>query len=449
MPRLPVVAIIGRPNTGKSTLFNSLVKKHVAIVSEVPGTTRDHIASRVRGEHADYLLLDTGGMGGGTDDKDFEDDVQAQSLLALQHADLILCTVNGKEEITASDREIAQLLRRKAKRHVPVILVITKCDNPRVEAEALHAFHELGTGEDTIPVSAISNSGTVGVRAAIDHHLQKLHFGKPEAEPVAADMPRVAIVGKPNVGKSSLINALMSDTQRAESPRLVSEIPGTTRDVTDTVIRREGAEFLFVDTAGLRKQARVEEELESEAVLRTIRALEETDVAVLVLDATQPVAKQDKHIAGLAIEEGKGLVLLLNKTDLLTPEQKKEKLAELEHAFVFCRYAPILPTSAITREHLLKLFALIAMAHRNRLRRLPVKELRNWLKDHIEGRPVGALGKTKHITQAEDIPPTFVLFVRHPKAVQVSQLRYLENRLRETFDFAGTPVRWITKGGRE
>ncbi|MFA6039157.1 MAG: ribosome biogenesis GTPase Der [Candidatus Peribacteraceae bacterium] len=451
MAKLPVVAIIGRPNTGKSTLFNSLVRKRVAIVSEVPGTTRDHIASKVEGDGADYLLLDTGGMGGGTTDKDFEEDVHEQSLIALRHADLILFTANGREEITRSDREIAQLLRRKAKRHVPVLLVLNKCDNPELAEEAERLFLELGIGDEVFPVSAISNVGTQDIRKAIARHLKRMHFRKAEEAPEApsATVPRIAIVGKPNVGKSSLINALMSDTQREESPRLVSDIPGTTRDTTDTVITSEGSQYLFVDTAGLKRHAKSERGIEGFAVLRTIQAIEDADIAVVVLDASGPVSRQDKSIAGLAVEEGKGLIILLNKIDLLKGEERKAKQEEIAYEFRFCKYAPVLSSSAETRENLPKLFNLIQMAHRNRLRRLPTKELQNWLGDHTYGKPVGAVGTAKHITQAKDIPPTFVLFVRNPKEVKVSQLRYLENRLRETFDFAGSPIRWVTKGNHD
>ncbi|MEK7219020.1 MAG: ribosome biogenesis GTPase Der [Patescibacteria group bacterium] len=450
MAKLPVVAIIGRPNTGKSTLFNSLLRRHAAIVSEVPGTTRDHIAGRVEGDDGDYLLLDTGGMGGGTSDKDFEEDVHGQSLLALQHADAILFTVNGREEITRSDREIAQLLRRKAKRHVPVLLVMNKCDNPETAEEAERRFLELGIGDDILPVSAINNVGTQSVRIAIARHMKRMHFLKTrEADATSAAMPRIAIVGKPNAGKSSLINALMSDAQREMSPRLVSSVPGTTRDTTDTVIRHEGEEYLFVDTAGLKRRAGQDRGIDGLAVLRTMQAIEDVDIAVVVLDASEPVSRQDKAIAGMAAEEGKGLIFLLNKIDLVKGEERALKRNELAEQFQFCKYAPVLPSSSQTRENLPKLFSLIRMAHRNRLRRLPTRELQRWLADNTHGRPVGALGTAKHIAQAKDIPPTFVLFVRNPKDVKVSQLRYLENRLRETFDFAGTPVRWVTKGPRD
>lgn len=469
MSRLPLVAIIGRPNTGKSTLFNRLVGRRIAIESEVAGTTRDHIIRKVAKDDAEYLLVDTGGMGGGTlrpgsgqADKDFEKDVHAQSTLALTAADLIIFTVDGRSELTASDQEIVRMLRRQKKRHVPVILVITKCDTDRVADEARDAFHHLGVAEDILTVSAAHSQGIEELQKIIVKHLEKLHFGKessgrppaendpPQETPPSADRPpRIAIIGRPNVGKSSLINALMSDPQRKISPKLVSDIPGTTRDATDTIIMHEGQEFVFVDTAGLRRKARIEEDLEGLSVLRTIQAIEECDVAVLLIEATETVSNQDKKIAGAVIERGKGLIILVNKIDLMKGEERKEKMAEARGAFPFCRYAPFLPASAKTRDGIAKLFDLVLMAHRNRLRRIPQKELRTFIEDVTVGSPVGEVKTTKHITQAEDPPPTFVLFVRHPKNVDVSQLRYLDNRLRERFGLEGTPVKWVTKGPRQ
>ncbi len=450
MARIPTVAIIGRPNTGKSTLFNRLVGTRRAIISDVPGTTRDHVTSKVAHEELDYLLVDTGGMGGGTDDEDFEDDVHAQSALALAAADLILLTLNSREELTASDHEVVELLRRSKKKHVPVILVVTKADNDEFFEDALADLHALGIADDIVPVSALNNVGVAELEDTIIGHLRKLHFQREseDGSEKSEVSPRIAVIGKPNVGKSSLVNALMSETQRKTSPRLVSDIAGTTRDSTDTVIRHHEREFIFVDTAGLKRQAKTEEGIDSYAMLRSIQALEQSDIVILVLDATQPISKQDKRIAGMAVESGKGMIILMNKADLITKETKEEREREIDQHFPFCRFAPVLYVSAETREGLLKMFDLMEMIQRNRLRRIPVKELRRWFDQHVDGKPVGAVARAKHLTQAEDVPPTFVLFVPNPKQVQLSQLRFLDNRLRQTFDFTGTPVRWVTKGPR-
>ncbi|MDD5103316.1 MAG: ribosome biogenesis GTPase Der [Candidatus Peribacteraceae bacterium] len=446
MPLLPTVAIIGRPNTGKSTLFNRLVGKRLAIESEVAGTTRDHVSHLLETKTVDFLLLDTGGMGGGTDDKSFEQDVHRQSLLALENADLILFTINSREELTKGDHTIFDLLRRNRRRHVPVILVPTKCDNPETLEDKLVEYLALGISDVVIPVSAPHAIGTEELVDAIVKELKKLHFKKQE-KAKASDPPKVAVIGKPNVGKSSLINAFMSDPQRKISPMLVSDIPGTTRDAVDTTIRFEEREYLFIDTAGIRRRTKVEEGVEHYAVLRSIQALEQCDVALLVLDATAPVSHQDQRLAALAMESGKGLILLLNKIDTLKSEERAAKIAELELSLSFCRFAPLLPCSATTRDGLLKVFPLIAQVQQNRLRRIPTSELHRWFTDAVYGQPLKVLSKTKHLTQADEVPPTFVLFVKNPRDIRPSELRFLENRLRSMFDFTGTPVRWITKSG--
>ena len=421
----------------------------MAIENEMAGTTRDHIAQIVRTEGVDYLLVDTGGMGGGTEDKDFEDDVHAQSLIALKAADLILFVVDGKTEPVKNDFAVAGALRKSRRKHVPVLLVINKCDNDNMKADAEHTFHKLGVGDATLPVSASHGIGFPELQAEIAEQLHKLHFEKPEARDANDEIPRIAIIGKPNVGKSSICNALMSEGQRALSPKLVSPIAGTTRDSTDTLVKYHDQEFLFVDTAGLRRQTKVEEGVESLAMLRTIQSIEECDVALLVLDGSEPVSKFDKKIAGMVIDAGKGLIILLNKTDLLDTEKKKERALDIERSFQFCRWAPVLPVSAETREGLLKIFDRAMMVQRNRLRRVDEKDMREFLHNAIKGQPMSSLASAKHVVQAKDPPPTFVLFVRNPKSVQVSQLRYLENRLRETFGLEGTPIKWITKGPRD
>lgn len=448
MAHLPTVAIIGRPNTGKSTLFNRIVGRRQAIVSDIPGTTRDHIASVMKEEDIPYLLIDTGGMGGGTEDKAMEDDVHAQSLLAIEHADVILFTVNSREELTASDFEVVDLLRRRLRKHVSVILVVTKCDNPEIIEEHLPNFHQLGIADTIIPVSAPHRIGTEELMQAIQEVLKKLHFTKEPDLPSAAlasAAPRIAVVGQPNVGKSSIVNALMSEPDRKKNPKLVSEIPGTTRDATDTTVRHNDEEFIFVDTAGLRKAAAKAEEIEGYSILRTMKALQWSDICVLVLDGTKPVSKQDKRIARMAVEEGKGLIFLINKIDLLTPEQKVEKAAEIKLALRFCGFVPVVTCSAETREGLGKIFDIIAMVVRNRTRRISTRDLCNWFQGLSMEGPLGPVAKSKHITQADELPPTFVLFVRDPRKVQLTQLKFLDRKLRESFGLEGTPIRWITK----
>ncbi|MBM3231395.1 ribosome biogenesis GTPase Der [Candidatus Peregrinibacteria bacterium] len=445
MARLATVAIIGRPNTGKSTLFNRLIGRRKAIVSDTPGTTRDQIAARKTGVELDYIVIDTGGIGGGSEDTDFEDDVERQSVLAVENADVIVFTVNSRDPLTKSDFTVADILRKRGRGHVPVLLVLTKCDDPEATEEVLPTFYELGMAENIIPVSADHNSGIAELESAIEEHLRKLHFVRtPESETKA---PRIAIVGKPNVGKSSLVNAFMSDSERQKGAIIVSDVPGTTRDAVDTEIRYHDRDYVFTDTAGIRRRKDTEREIEAYATFRTIREIEECDLVVLVMDATETLSRQDKRIAGLAVDAGKALIILLNKVDLTNADTRELRLKEIEGYFQFCKFAPVIPVSAKTREGLLKIFDHIETAVRNRERRIATKDLNEWYRRTVYGQPMGEIGKSKHITQSDDIPPTFVVFVRDPKKVQVSQLRYLDNSIRKTFAFEGTPIRWISKAG--
>lgn len=446
MSRIPTVAIIGRPNTGKSTLFNRMVGKRRAIVSDVAGTTRDHVVFRVESDQLDYLLLDTGGIGGGSTDKDFEDDVSAQSLTALAAADLIVFTVNSREELTAGDFAVVDILRKKKRRHVPVIIALTKCDNFNDAESKMPQYYELGLTDDIVAVSAVHGLGVGELEDKMVEKLLELHFVRDATESSEEKPPRVAIVGKPNVGKSSIVNALMSEPQRELSARLVSDIPGTTRDSSDSIIKNDGKEYVFVDTAGLRRKSRVDEDLESISAIKSIQAVEDSDITILVMDAHDVVGKQDKRIASLAIEEGKGFIIILNKADLLTAEEREEKEAEVRYAFKFCRYAPILFVSALSRDGLLKMFPLIDTVHRNLFRRIATKELVRWYEGIVHRIPARELGRSKFITQSDGIPPTFVLFVKKPKDIDVTQLRFLDNSIRDTFAFEGVPIRWITKG---
>ncbi len=447
MAKLPAVAIIGKPNTGKSMLFNRLIGRRKAIVSETPGTTRDRIAAMVKLESVDFLLVDTGGMGGGTEDAALEDDVHRQSLVALENADLILFTVDSREELTSRDWEIADLLRRQRKQHVPVLLVVTKCDNPALTETLLPPFYSLNVAEKVLAVSAAQSIGIDDLLGSIEEALHSLHFGKQPEE--ASSAPMIAIIGKPNVGKSSLVNAFMSEEQRKTASLLVSEEAGTTRDTTDTVIRYHDRDYVFMDTAGIKRRSQTTSDIEVHAYFRSIRALELCDIAVLVLDATEPVSRQDKRIAKVAATEGKGLIIIVNKIDRLKTEERAKRVSEVRSALSFCGFAAVLPCSATTREGLLKLFPLIETVQLNRTRRIPTKALIEWFDDAIGGQPMHALARTKHIAQASDVPPTFTIFVKDPKKVSVSQLKYLEKRLRQSFAFEGTPIRWITKGPRD
>lgn len=446
MSKLPTVAIIGRPNTGKSTLFNRLVGSRRAIESEVAGTTRDLISHRIDDAEVPYILLDTGGIGS-TNDKDFESDVKGQSLLALEHADLILFTVNSREDITLDDQKVVEMLRKRKKKHVPVVVVLTKVDDPGIAASVVSDFQEMNVGEDILTVSAPHRIGIDALNRAVALHLKALGF---LAVTVAIDpdtkaAPRIAIIGRPNVGKSSIVNAMMSETQRGTLPLLVSPVAGTTRDSTDTEVKFHERTYILVDTAGLKKRPYKLEDVERFSLMRTIQAIEQCDVVVLVLDAPVQVSQQDKRIASMAVESGKGLIILANKIDELKGEARKKKLHEISILLGFCKFAPIIPCSALSREGLVKIFDLVDSVQRNRSRRITTRELHRWFEQIVHGQPLGEIGKCKHITQADDLPPTFVLFVKDAKRVRVSQLRYLENRLRETFGFDGVPIRWVTK----
>lgn len=446
MSKLPTVAIIGRPNTGKSTLFNRIVGSRRAIESEVAGTTRDLISHRIDEAEVPYILLDTGGIGS-TADKDFESDVKGQSLLALEHADLILFTVNSREVITLDDQKVVDMLRKRKRKHVPVIVVLTKVDDPGIAASVISDFQEMNVGEEIMTVSAPHRIGIDAMNKAIALHLKKLGFLPVTVamDPDLKTAPRIAIIGRPNVGKSSIVNAMMSETQREELPLLVSPVAGTTRDSTDTEVKFSGRTYVLVDTAGLKRRPQDLEDIERFSLMRTIQAIEQCEIVVLVLDALVQVSQQDKRIASMAVESGKGLIILANKIDGIKGDARKQRLHEILVLLSFCKFAPIIPCSAVSREGLLKLFDVVDSVQRNRGRRITTRDLHRWFEQVVHGQPLGEIGKCKHLIQADDLPPTFVLFVKDAKRVRVTQLRYLENRLRETFGFSGVPIRWVTK----
>jgi GTPase len=444
MSKLATVAIIGRPNTGKSTLFNRLIGYNKAITSEVAGTTRDHIAHTCTFDNYEYVLVDTGGMGGGTSDKELEDDVHMQSILALQNADVILVTLDSRTDLTRNDYEVLSELRKRKKQHVPVIYVLTKCDDPSQIESILPQFYSVVDADEVVAVSAPHKIGIDQLNKKIVTKIAELHFA-PKQETQKNTAPRIAIIGRPNVGKSSIINSLMNDKKREASPLLVSDIAGTTRDSTDTSIVYNDNEYIFVDTAGIRRKKDTSVGIETHAYFRSIRSLEHCDIAILVLDAAEKITNQDKRIANLAVSEGKGLIILLNKWDKLDQDGKQRIQLEVEYELAFCKFAHIVPVSAHTREGLLTIFGAIEQVQRSRVRRLSTKQLLDFLQGALQTPSITSLTGCKHAVQADEVPPTFILFVRNPKQVQNAHLRYLENRMRELYDFTGVPLRFITK----
>ncbi len=434
-----VVAIVGRPNVGKSALFNRLMGQRVAIVEEVPGTTRDRLYGEVEWRGRTFSVVDTGGLEEPKQDE-LRAAVRAQAAAAIEEADLVLFVVDSQAGLIGVDGDVADLLRRSGK---PVLLVANKSESPRAAAQA-HEFHALGLGEPTV-VSAIHGTGSGDLLDAI---VAALPAPAETAEPADA---RIAIVGRPNVGKSSLLNTIVG-SERA----VVSPLPGTTRDPVDTLAEYLGRRLLFVDTAGLRRRGKIEPGVEAYATLRTVRAVDRSDVAILLLDATEGIAAQDLHIAGYVLEAGKGLVVGVNKWDAV--ERGDAATADfrerLRAALRFAPWAPQLFLSAKTGRNVAEVVDAAVAAADERRKRIAPGDLRRFLTDAVGSRPpppaAGVELRFTHVLQTEtQDPPTFVLFVNRPDAVHFTYRRHLENELRRRFGFTGTPVRLVFRGGKD
>ena len=432
-----MVAIIGRQNVGKSTLLNRIAGRRIAIVEDLPGTTRDRIFASVSWHGTGFTLVDTGGLelvpGG-----DVSQAVNEQVKMAMGEADAIVFLVDVKDGITVSDQEISDLLRLSEK---PVLLVANKADNDRLEAGAAD-FFQLGLGEP-LAVSAYHGRG-------VPELLDRVTSLLPEAEPVASgpEVMKLAIVGRPNVGKSLLLNALCGE-ERA----IVTDVPGTTRDAIDTLLDFEGKSVLLIDTAGIRRRGRIGRGVERYSVLRALRAVDRADIALLVLDATEMVTAQDTHIAGYIQQAAKGIVLLVNKWDLVMEATEAEFSRHLRNRLKFVSYAPVLFISAKLGQGIDKVLAVARQVYQERLKRLPTAEVNSRLQQavaaHGPPRSGGKQLKLLYATQAEVNPPTFVFFVNDARLVHFSYRRYLENKLRQAFGFTGTPLRLVfkTRGG--
>ena len=440
MSNKPIVALVGRPNVGKSTLFNRLVGERLAIVEDIPGTTRDRLYADVEWGGRVFTLIDTGGIVTGEADE-MSQMVRQQAQVAIDEADVIvmLCDIEGG--VTSADQDIADILRRTSK---TILLAVNKTDNLKREVD-LPEFYALGLG-DPMPVSALQGLDTGELLEAIVHALPPLP-DEPEEE---QHLLHVAIVGRTNVGKSSLLNQLLGE-QRV----IVSETPGATRDAVDMHIHHDGEEIVMIDTAGIRRRGQVAPGVEKYSVLRTLKAIQRADVALLMLDATEGVTDQDTHIASYVLDEAKSVIVLLNKWDLvekstLTLEQFELHVRE---RLQFMPYVPVLSISALTGQRVGRILPLAKRMYAERHQRLSTAELNDMVRNATakHSPPTGRGTKLRfyYATQAEVDPPTFIFFVNDARLVHLSYKRYLENEIRERYPFEGTPIRLFFRSHEE
>ncbi|MDD4874326.1 MAG: ribosome biogenesis GTPase Der [Dehalococcoidales bacterium] len=429
----PIVAIVGRQNVGKSTLLNRMAGKQVAIVSDIPGTTRDRVVANILWQNKEFMLVDTGGL----DLKpgsDMAQSVNQQVITAMDGADLIIFLVDIKDGAIPADQEITQLMRSSKK---PVLLVANKADNEKLNINAVD-FFQLGLGAPIV----ISAYHGLGISDLMDKIVSLLPAA-PEVTP-AEEMLKIAIVGRPNAGKSMLLNVLLGE-ERA----IVSNIPGTTRDALDTILDFNGQSVLIIDTAGIRRRGRIEQGIENYSVLRSFRAVSRSDVVLLVLDATELVAAQDMHIAGYIQQEARGVILLVNKCDLTLDLTQAAAESFIRSKFKFLSYAPIIQISALLKQGTEKIIPMANQIYKERFKRISTSELNTQIQ-RIAAAHTPPRSGTKQLsifyaTQAETNPPTFVFFVNDVKLVHFSYKRYIENGLRKAFGFDGTPIQLVFK----
>ena len=435
-----MVAIVGRPNVGKSTLFNTLAGERVAIVQDTPGVTRDRIYADVDWLTHKFTIIDTGGIETDTEDI-IKKSMREQAEIAIETSDVIIFVTDVKSGVTATDMQVADMLRRSKK---PVILCVNKVDNFEKYESYVYEFYNLGIG-DPYPVSAASKLG-------LGDMLEKVveEFGDNEEEDVEDDTPRIAVIGKPNTGKSSIINKLLG-TDRL----IVSDIAGTTRDAIDTRIKRNGKEYVFIDTAGLRRKSKIKDEIERYSIIRTVAAVERCDIAVLVINAEEGITDQDTKIAGIAHERGKGMIIVVNKWDLVEKDTNTMNRVkkEIRQKLAYMPYAEMLFVSALTGQRLPKLYDTIDLVEQYACMRVQTGVLNEILTDAVaENEPPSDKGKRLrlyYITQVSVKPPTFVLFINSRELAHFSYIRYIENKLREAFLFKGTPIKIILRERKE
>ncbi|MBT2690002.1 ribosome biogenesis GTPase Der [Bacillus sp. ISL-47] len=426
----PVVAIVGRPNVGKSTIFNRIVGERISIVEDIPGVTRDRIYSSAEWLTHDFNIIDTGGIDIG--DEPFLEQIRLQAEIAIDEADVIIFLVNGREGVTAADEEVAKILYKAKK---PVVLGVNKIDNPEMR-DLIYDFYALGFGEPF----PISGSHGLGLGDLLDEAAK--HFPKHGQGEYGEEVIKFSLIGRPNVGKSSLVNAILG-----EERVIVSNIAGTTRDAIDSQLKVDGQEYVIIDTAGMRKKGKVYETTEKYSVLRALRAIERSDVVLVVIDGEEGIIEQDKRIAGYAHEAGRAVVIVVNKWDAVEKDEKTMKAFEqnIRDHFQFLDYAPIVFLSAKTKKRIHTLIPMINTASENHALRVETSVLNDVIMDAVAMNPTptdkGKRLRIYYTTQVAVKPPTFVVFVNDPELLHFSYERFLENRIRDAFGFEGTPIK--------
>ena len=436
----PIVAIVGRPNVGKSTLFNQIGKRRVSIVDDMPGVTRDRIYMDAEWLNHTFTMIDTGGI-------EFEDDdhilksMRQQALVAMEEADVIVFVVDGRAGLTTADEEVGRMLRNTKK---PVILAVNKIDSPQLEA-GVYEFYSLGLGEPM----GIAASNSLGLGDLLDAVVAA--FPENDGEDKEEDEISIAVIGRPNVGKSSIVNALIG-----ENRVIVSNVPGTTRDAIDTHFVSDNIKFMLIDTAGMRRKGKIDEAIERYSVMRSLRAVDRADVVLMLMNVEEGITEQDKKIAGYAHESGKGVIIVVNKWDVFPDKDDKSTLRfteDVRDEIGFLQYAPVLYTSALTGQRIHRITELVKYVADQQSMRIQTSVLNELIRDAVSVNPPpshrGKQLKIFFMTQADIQPPKFIIFVNDPELMHFSYLRFLENRLRESFGFEGTPLKLIVRGRKE
>ena len=437
----PIVAIVGRPNVGKSTLFNIFANSRISIVEDTPGVTRDRLYATAEWLDHEFMMVDTGGIEIMNADA-IAVSIRQQAQIAIKEADVILFVCDARAGITTEDADVARLLRQSKK---PIVLAVNKADSPKQEMNTFE-FYNLGIGD---PI-AVSASNHLGLGDLLDAVGAKFPSDKMAGDLEEEDEIKVALIGRPNVGKSSIFNALVG-----EERSIVSDVAGTTRDAIDTPVVRNGQKYLFIDTAGMRRKAKVDEPIEKYSVMRSLRAVDRSDVVLMVFDAVEGVTEQDKRIVGYAHEAGKAVILVVNKWDLYEKDNSStlRYTETLRKELVFLQYAPVVFVSAVTKQRIHRLPEVISYVAEQNAMRIATSILNQVIEDAVAINPPptekGKRLKILYVTQVKIKPPTFVIFVNEPEIMHFSYQRYLENKLREAFGFEGTPIQMIIRGKNE